>query len=182
MKNTSFILVVGLLALGVMARFVPHAANFTPIGAIALFGGLYLPRRWAVVLPLAALFASDLIIGFYSFKMMAAVYASFALMAGIGLLVRRRKNFATVAAGTLAGSLAFFLITNAAVWAFGTMYPSTLGGLMASYTNALPFFRNSLAGDIFYVAVLVGGMEAVRAWVASRAPKLATKRAIALRN
>lgn len=156
-----------LLILGITCRFLPHPANFAPIAALALFGGLYLPKKWAVVLPLTAMLASDLFIGFYTWQIMVAVYLSFALMAGIGLLVRQNKKFHTILGGTLLGSILFFVLTNGSVWAFGTMYAHNFSGLIQSYYMALPFFRNSLLGDIFYTTVFVGGYELVL-WLSTR--------------
>lgn len=169
-----------LVALGFVARLLPHPPNFAPIGAVAIFSGLYLPRRFAILLPITAMLASDFLIGFYSFPIMLSVYGSFALMGAIGLLVRRRKTFPTVVAGTLVGSVAFFLITNAAVWAFGTMYPHSAGGLLQSYAMAIPFFRNSLLGDLFYTGVLAGSMEWIVAHVMIR--KLGIKKRFAERT
>ncbi len=148
-------IVIILIALGMTARLFPHPANFAPIGAIALFGGLYLPKRLSIFVPLLALGISDLFIGLYHPLMMFAVYGSFALMGYIGILARAKKNPSTIIAGTLVGSIIFFLVTNAAVWAFGTMYPATLNGLFESYTMALPFFRNSLLADFFFTGILV---------------------------
>lgn len=156
---------VVLIILGIAARFLPHPANFAPIGAIAIFSGLYLPRRWAVVLPLAAMFFSDLFIGFYSWQIMLSVYLSLVIMALIGLVVRRKKNVATVLGGTILGSVAFYLITNFSVWAFGSMYAHNLSGLAQSYIMAIPFFRNSLLGDLFYTGVLAGAYEASLAFI-----------------
>ena len=107
---------------------------------------------------------------------MLAVYFSFALMGVIGLYVRRHKNFARVVGGALLGSILFFLITNWAVWAFGAMYPLTLTGLLESYTMAIPFFRNSLLGDLFYVGILVGSMEVLLAWAKKRHGQLLSER------
>ncbi len=149
-----------LITLGIAARFLPHPANFAPIGAIAIFSGIYLPKKWAIVLPLAAMFFSDLFIGFYSWPIMLSVYVSFAIMGLIGLLVRKNKRLATVLGGTILGSVIFYLLTNAAVWAFGSLYPPTAAGLLQSYYLAIPFFRNSLLGDLFYTGVLVGAYEA----------------------
>lgn len=157
-KYTPYI-VGALILLGFAARLLPHPANVAPIGAIALFGGLYLPKRFAILAPLAGLLLSDAIIGFYSIPMMVSVYGSFIIMGLFGLWARKKKNVARVVGGTLMGSIAFFLVTNAAVWLFGTMYSPSLSGLMQSYTMALPFFRNSLIGDFFFVGVLVGGYE-----------------------
>ncbi|MEK7083951.1 MAG: DUF6580 family putative transport protein [Patescibacteria group bacterium] len=150
-----------LITLGVASRLLDHPANVAPIGAIAIFGALYLPRRFALVLPLAALFLSDIIIGFYTPLTMASVYGSFLLMGGIGLWIRKNKSFSRVIGGTILGSFLFFLITNWAVWAFDGMYPLTFAGLLESYAMAIPFFRNSLIGDLFFTGVLVGSMETI---------------------
>jgi hypothetical protein len=154
-----------LITLGIAARFLPHPANFAPIGAIAIFSGIYLPKRWAIVLPLAAMIFSDLFIGFYSWPIMLSVYAGFIIMGLIGLAVRRNKKLSTVLGGTVLGSVMFYLITNAAVWAFGSLYPHTAAGLLQSYYMAIPFFRNSLLGDLFYTGALVGAYEASLAFL-----------------
>ncbi len=151
-----------LIALGVSARLLPHPANFAPIAAIALFSGLYLPKRFAIIVPAAALLLSDIVLGFYTWQVVVSVYACFALTGIMGLYLAKQKNFATIALGTILASVIFFLVTNWAVWAFGTMYPHTTSGLMQSYIMALPFFRNSLLGDIFYTTVLVGSMELIQ--------------------
>ncbi len=149
-----------LITLGIAARFLPHPANFAPIGAIAIFSGLYLPKKWAIVLPLAAMLFSDIFIGFYSLPIMLSVYAGLALTALIGLWVRRNKKVGTILGGTILGSVIFYLATNGAVWAFGSLYAHNFAGLMQSYIMAIPFFRNSLLGDLFYTGVLVGAYEA----------------------
>lgn len=149
-----------LITLGLAARFLPHPANFAPIGAIAIFSGLYLPKKWAVVLPLAAMFFSDIFLGFYAWRIMFSVYGSFVIMGLIGLWVRKNKKLSTVLGGTILGSVIFYLVTNGAVWAFGSLYSHNLAGLLQSYIMAIPFFRNSLLGDLFYTGVLVGAYEA----------------------
>ena len=156
-----YIPVILLIILGISCRFLPHPANFAPIGAIAIFGALYLPKKWAYTLPLAAMLISDLFIGFYSPFIMITVYAAFLLTVLIGFKIKESKKFGNILAGTLTGSIIFFLTTNAAVWAFGTMYTKNLSGLISSYYMALPFFRNSTLGDLFYVGILVGGMELI---------------------
>ncbi len=104
---------------------------------------------------------SDLFIGFYGLPIMLSVYLSFTLMAVIGYTTQE-KGWKKIATGTVVGSTIFFLVTNWAVWAFGTMYPANLTGLFTSYFAALPFFRNQLMADIFYTTVLVGGYEYIR--------------------
>lgn len=143
-------------------RLVPHMPNFAPIGALALFGGAYLSKRHALILPLAAMFVSDIFIGFDSPVSRATVYGSFLLIGFIGLYLRKHKNFQTIVFAALSSSVIFFLITNFGVWAFGSLYPHTSAGLVACFTAAIPFFRNTLMGDLFYTAVFFGGYELVR--------------------
>ncbi len=152
-----------LIALGALARLLPHAPNFAPIAAIALFGGLYLPRKMFFI-PLAAMFLSDLVIGFYSWPIMATVYGCFAIAFLVGQVVKKQKNFRNIFGSTIFNSLLFFVLTNFAVWAFGTMYTHNLSGLATSYVAAIPFFRNTLLGDLTYVTLLVGGYEAIKYW------------------
>ncbi len=150
-----------LLILAVSTRFLPHPANFTAVGTIAMFGGLYLPRRFALIGPLIVMFVSDIFLGFYQPVIMAVVYASFVVMTSIGIWVRQNKKITTVLGGTILGSIIFYLLTNFAVWVFGTMYAHTWTGLMQCYYTALPFFKNTIAGDLTYVAALVGGYELI---------------------
>ncbi len=158
-KKLDYILVFFLIALGATARLFPHPANVAPIGAIALFAGLYLPRRLSLIVPLFAMFLSDLVIGFYSLPIMTAVYGSFLVSIAIARIMKRKKTIPFLIGGTTLGAIVFFLLTNAAVWAFGTMYSHSLSGLAHSYSRAIPFFRNSLVGDLFFVGLLIGGYE-----------------------
>lgn len=152
-------LAAALVILGASMRLLPHAANFAPIAAIALFGGVYLKRKYALMLPVAALLASDIIIGFDSIQSRLTVYGSFLLIGLIGLLVRKKKNIATVAGGAIGGSIVFYLITNFAYFYPPTMYTHDLSGVLSSYYFALPFFRNTLLGDLFYTGLLFGLYE-----------------------
>ncbi len=161
-KNQLIILIVLLTALGVYFRLAPHPANFTPLGALALISGVYLPKKWSVIFPLALLFFTDLFLGFYAWPVMLTVYACFALTALAGLYLRRKKNFLLVITSSLAMSLLFFLATNFAVWAASNWYPRSMDGLILSYTLAVPFFRNSLLGDLFFTGVLFGLLELAR--------------------
>ncbi|OGE76061.1 MAG: hypothetical protein A3C85_01935 [Candidatus Doudnabacteria bacterium RIFCSPHIGHO2_02_FULL_48_21] len=140
--------------------------NVEPIAAMALFGGAYLNRRFALVVPILAMVVSDYFIGFDSLESRLAVYGSFSLSGLLGLWVRKNKSFERVVAGTLAGSLAFYLITNL-VWLYTpAMYAHNWTGQAQSYLNALPFLRNTLVGDLFYVAVMFGSFELVRKYFA----------------
>lgn len=157
MYRPRFVVLVGLIFATAAARLVPHLPNFSPIAAFALFGGAqFAQKRVAFVVPLVALFLSDLVRG--SFSGMFAVYASFALIVGIGFWVRRHQRILPIAAAAFASSVVFFVITNFAVWAQGAWYPLTAAGLGACYVAAIPFFQNTVAGDLFYTAVLFGGL------------------------
>lgn len=151
-----------LIILAIATRFVPHPANFTAIGAIALFSGLYLSRRQALALPLIAMLISDIFIGFYSPYIMGSVYLGFALTVLLGQYLKNKIQFGNIVLGAVAGSTIFFLLTNTAVWAFGTMYTHNLFGLFQSYYMALPFWRNELLGNLFYSGVLIGGYEMIK--------------------
>jgi hypothetical protein len=146
-----------LVVAAALSRLIPHPMNFAPITAIALFGGMYFDRKYAPVLPLAALLLSDAVLGFYDGILW--VYGSFLLVVVIGIAVRSKKSIPVVAGSTLAGSVLFFIVTNFGVWQSGLFYPMTAEGLTACYAAAIPFFRNALAGDFFYVAVLFGAYE-----------------------
>src|SRR3989344_7928429 len=149
-----------IIGVAVLSRLLPHMPNFTPIGAMALFGGAYLDKRWAILLPLTAMFLSDVFIGFYSPIVMVSVYGSFVLTGLIGFWLRKRRNPRNVLFAALSSSILFFIVTNFAVWAAGS-YSRGLDGLLTSYIMALPFFRGTLFGDIFYTAVFFGGYELV---------------------
>jgi hypothetical protein len=104
---------------------------------------------------MAALFLSDLMLGFYPH--MQVVYGALALSVCLGWLLRRDRSPLRIAGATLAGAVVFFLLTNFDVWASGTLYPRTAAGLAACFTAALPFFQNTLAGDLFFSALMFGG-------------------------
>jgi hypothetical protein len=147
-----------LILFAAFSRLMPHPANFTPVAAIALFSGTYFNKKYMFILPVAAMFISDLILGFHS--TMIWVYGSFVLISFIGLWLRSRKKVGYVIGTALFSSILFFVLTNLGVWLTG-YYGLTFNGLIECYTMAIPFFRNSLTGDIFYVAVLFGIYELV---------------------
>ncbi len=160
MKSKIFtpkVLLVGSIILfAAIMRLVPHYPNFTPVAAIALFGGAHLGKRWlSFLIPLTALFISDLIIGFHGF--MLPVYASFILVVLLGNLLKNNIKIHTGAGASLAASTLFFLVTNFSVWLVAPYYPANFAGLMASYSAGLPFFYSGMLGDLFYSTVFFGG-------------------------
>lgn len=155
---------LALICVASFLRLVPHPPNFSPIAAIALFGAAVLPRMWAVIIPFAAMLLTDAAIGFHD--QMLAVYAAFAIVTAIGFFLKENRSVGRVALASVSGSLIFFVVTNLSVWAQGMMYPRTTDGLVACFVAAIPFFQNSLAGDLVYTAVLFGSWAAVRSALA----------------
>lgn len=180
MKRTTFYLITGFIIFAVLSRLLPHAYNFTPLGAIALFGMAYFKdKKWALIIPLAALWASDLILnnfryaeyydGFAWFSSGALfVYGAFAMIAVLGYYLLQKVSFSRVLGGAFGASVIFFVISNFGVWIGSPMYPLTAEGFIACYTAAIPFFHYTLAGDLIYCGVLFGGFE----FIVNRYPEL----------
>lgn len=161
-----------LIFLGAILRVIPHPANFAAISAIALFGGAYLNKKVALVLPLAAMIVSDFFIGFDSITSRLVIYAVFLMIGALGYLIRDRKSIGTVLGASLFASVLFFLITNLPFVHPNGLYPSTFAGTITSYANALPFFRNTLLGDLFYTSIFFGSYELINLWSRFRNSKL----------
>lgn len=156
-----FWLAFALVAFGVILRVTPHPWNFAPVGAIALFAGAHFERRaFGVLVPLLTMFLGDLFIGLHS--LMPVIYATYALIAVLGMLLKERRNSAAVVGGSvLAASVIFYVVTNFAVWMLGTTYAKTAAGLVTCYVAAIPFFGNTLASDALFTAILFGAFAAV---------------------
>jgi hypothetical protein len=140
--NNRNITILSLIVLAVITRLLPHPPNVAPIAGIALFGGSRFDNKWiGFGLPLLCMFITDLFLGFSSITMF--VYLSFMIISYIGI------NSKTISNGTILGSsLLFFLLTNFGVFLLG--YPHTIQGLLTCYTLALPFFVNTIIGDLFF--------------------------------
>jgi len=161
--------VIGIcfIVLGIALRFLPHPPNFSPIAAISIFSGAYLTRKVSLLLPLAILFLSDIFLGFYELPVMVSVYGCFLISVFLGKWLKHRKTFKNIIIISLSSSLVFFVITNFAVWAFTPWYSHSFEGLIRCFIMALPFFRNTLLGDLFYVFLFFGTYELVMRWVRS---------------
>ncbi|MGH7859086.1 MAG: DUF6580 family putative transport protein [Candidatus Binatia bacterium] len=168
--HARFVALTALILAAAASRLVPHPPNFTPIAAMALFGGAHFSdRRVALLVPLSAMLLSDLVLGLHG--LIPVVYACFAITVVIGFRLRWHRAALPVATAALASSTLFFLVTNLAVWAFGSVYPKTWAGLVACYVAAVPFFGNTLAGDAVYTAALFGAFAlAEKRLPALRAP------------
>jgi hypothetical protein len=158
MRNPRLTALVMMIVVVAATRLIPHPPNLTSVTALALFGGAYFSNRTlAFVVPLMALLVSDFIMGFYPH--MEVPYLGFVLIVCIGFQLRQRRTAPRIAGAALLSSLVFFVVTNFGVWAFDSLYPKTFPGLVACYAAAIPFFRNTLLGDLMYTAILFGGFQ-----------------------
>ena len=135
-------IVLLIIIFGVICRLIPHPPNFSPVTAIALFGGLnFSDKRIAFSIPLIILFLSDLILGISIINLF--VYTGFSIIVFLGTKIKSIK-FGNI----ILSSFIFFLISNFGVWIIG--YPKNIEGLILCYTMAIPFFGYSIAGDLFF--------------------------------
>ncbi len=146
---------VGMILFTAVTRLLPHPPSFTPVMAMALFGGAYLTsNRAAFAVPLLAMALSDLLIGLH--ELLLVVYICILLTTCLGIFLRTRKGVVAVSAAALGSSVLFFIVTNFGVWYLG-YYPPSVEGLIACYVAAIPYFKNMLFGTLGYSAVLFGG-------------------------
>jgi hypothetical protein len=163
------LLVVFAIATRVIFNYL-HVYNFNAVMAAGLFAGAYLgSRRIGLVIPFLALALTDAVIGFYDWKLMAVVYGSFAVAVLLGKFYAEDATLLRWIVSVLGGSLMFFVATNFAVWVFGdgSFYPHTLAGLSQCFTMGLPFYRNTMLGDLTWSTVLFGSYMIV----SSKLPK-----------
>ncbi|MGB3077301.1 MAG: DUF6580 family putative transport protein [Chitinophagales bacterium] len=162
--NSKFILLSVMILVAALSRLLTnqlHLWNFTPIAAIALFGAAHFTdKKFAFLIPMLAMLITDWIIGFH--PGMWDVYATLVLITFIGFTLRNNVKVVPVIGVSLISSLLFFTITNFAVWAGSTLYPHTWEGLTTCIEAGIPFFGNTVAGDLFYCGVLFGGYELIR--------------------
>ncbi len=158
---TSFILIAAVF------RFLPHAPNFTPLMAIALFSGVMFDnKKLAFLVPFSAMLVSDIFLGFHS--AMPAVYLSFGIMVYFGILISTKKSILQITLTSLSGAVVFFILTNFAVWLTFNIYTKDIAGLMLCYEAAIPFFRNTLISTMVFSYVLFGAYALTERFV----PKL----------
>jgi hypothetical protein len=159
-----------IIFLAVASRLIPHPANFSPLGAIALFGAAHFSKRWqAWFIPILATWLSDLFINnviyaqyypeftwFYSGFYWQ--YGAYLLIGLLGfLLYKKHISLGNVLGGAIGAGFIFFLVSNFGVWLSGTLYPKNLSGLIACYAAGIPFFKGTLMGNLFYTTTLFGG-------------------------
>jgi hypothetical protein len=171
MINIRFGVITLLILLVAVSRLIPHPPNFSPVGGMALFGAAYFAKRyWAFIVPIISMWISDLLLNnivygqyFDSFIWFYAgslfTYGAFALIVLLGMLTLKKVRIPSLVASALGASAIFFIVSNFGVWFSGTMYPKDLSGLVACYVAGIPFFQNTVFGDLFYSTVLFGAFE-----------------------
>ena len=159
MLNSRNLFILALIVLAAVLRVsgnLPY--NFTPVAAIALFGGAMLSNRTlGFIAPLAIMLVSDIFIGFHS--SMFAVYAALIGVVIIGQLVRKNPTMLRAFGGAIAGAVLFFLVTNAASWIVLPQYTKDLSGLINSYVAGVPFFRGTLMSDLLFTGIFFGSYK-----------------------
>jgi len=151
-------LALSLILIGILLRFAPHAPNFTPVAAIAIFSGLYLNKKYAFSVPLILMVISDFVLGMHD--VVIFTWGSFILTAFLGIWLKKYKNILGIISVSLISSLLFYIVSNLGVWLMG-WYPHNLSGLISCYTMALPFLRNFTLATVSYVVIFVGLYELV---------------------
>jgi hypothetical protein len=153
--------VVAFILINVLSRILPHLPNATSVGASAVFAGSKYGIKKAWVIILGSLLITDLLLGLH--PVMWATYGSFLTMAVIGQRFAKRTSPVRIILVLGFSSCLFFLLTNFAVWLnSASMYPKTVAGLIDCYVMGLPFFRNTILGDLFFGGVFFGGFELVK--------------------
>jgi len=174
------LIIVLFIFFAALSRLLPHPPNVTAVGAVALFGGAYLSARWvAVLIPIAAIWCSDVLLNNLVY---ASHYEGFVLFthnfwftAGamvlivlLGRFLLNKVSTLKVIGASLGASSIFFLISNFGVWAAGVSYPASFTGLLAAYAAGLPFFLNTLAGDLFFCGVIFGSYALYQNYLLSK--------------
>lgn len=170
--NSSFsylVILAVLIVLGVAGRLLPHPPNFTPMAAIALFAGfIFIKRYMAVVAVISTMLLCDyfafgsLSASWFGSKSMFVVYIALLFPIVFKNFLQKKLGVLRIFGAALASSSVFFLATNFAVWAFSPMYEKTFEGLVLCYTMAIPFFQNTVAGDLVWSGAIFGTYFALR--------------------
>jgi hypothetical protein len=185
MNNKGYVLMSAILVTlaGALMRFIPHPINFAPIGAMALFGGMTIrDKKYGLLLPIAALFISDLLFEFFTATpgfyggVQYFVYGAILLITYLASFVKK-ATVGNIVLACVWSALLFFVLSNFGVWASGTFYPKTWSGLVACYTAAIPFYSqdffgnmalNTLWSNLFFSGILFGAFALVKQVIPAR--------------
>ena len=156
-----------LIIILAFSRLIPHMPNFSPLGAICLFGAANFHRKWqAVFVPIFATWISDLYLNNYVYNQGQEdfiwfyqgfywQYISYVIIALLGMILFKNKiNSSKILGGAIGAGLLFFFISNLGVWVIGEMYPKSFFGLINCYIAGLPFIKGTLIGNLFYTPIM----------------------------
>lgn len=169
--NLRFGVITLIVLFAALSRLIPHPSNFAPIGAMALFGAAYYSKRYiAFLVPILAMWISDLILNnvvygsyfdhfvwFYNGSIFT--YGAFALIVVLGLFSLKKIRISNLLFSALSASVVFFAVSNFGVWLTSGLYPHTFSGLTACYAAGVPFFHNTIMGDLVYTGAMFGLFE-----------------------
>ncbi|MXV51950.1 hypothetical protein GS399_13285 [Pedobacter sp. HMF7647] len=175
-RNSLLILIIlaaGALRLVDLGKFSTWA-NFTPVGAIAMFGGTYFQNKWkAYVFPLITLMATDWIISYayfgkveFFYSGFLFVYLAFAAMVYVGSLIKKVNAIEVISASIICVVI-HWLISDIQPWLFEAMYPKTFAGYIQCLVAAIPFERNLMLGNLVFGGLMYGGFELAKTKVHS---------------
>lgn len=172
MNNKSFsknYIVLIFIAIAALSRMFPHMHNFSPLGAISLFGAAYFTRKWqAIIIPLAATWLSDLFlnnfvyansgssVNWFYYQGFYWQYIAYLLITFAGFFIFKKINVNTVLAGALCSTFIFFIVSNFGAWASTNLYTHTFEGLLSCYIAAIPFIKGTIMSDLLYTSILFG--------------------------
>ncbi len=166
-----FSVITLMIVVAAFSRLLPHPPNFAPIGAMALFGAAYFSKKYiALLIPILSMWLSDLVInntiyaqyfdGFtFFYQGFYWTYMAFIFIGVLGFILLKKPKPQNIIIASLSASIIFFIVSNFGVWASGTMYPNNFSGLITCYAAGLPFFKNTLIGDLVYTSILFGLFE-----------------------
>jgi len=155
-------LALTLIALGAIARVVPHPWNFAPVGGISLFAGARLRGWQAYTLPIVLMAITDPLVGGYS-RATPFIYLSFLINVWMGSKLRRSENWMKIGSAAVLSSLQFFALSNFGTW-LGFGFAHTWAGFLGCYTLAIPFYPRTLLSDLLSTGILFG----LHAWLSRK--------------
>ena len=173
-KDKSIVVAVALVFVGAFTRLLDHLPNFSPMEAIALFGGAYLTSKLAAYLvPLVAIFLSDLVLNntimrpFFSDKEGLVIFDGYMIYNIIGMVaivaiarvLLKKVSAGKVLGGSLIASSVFFVVTNIGSWLSLPIYSKDVSGLVTAMTAGIPFFNTSWISTLLFSCVLFGTFE-----------------------
>jgi hypothetical protein len=162
---------VSVGALATLVRLGRHPANFSPVGALGLFGGARLRAWLAYAVPLGMMILTDfglwLLTG-YDYKYAPwhisrlYVYPAFMIYVLLGRALIRNRSFWWIGVASLVGSLQFFIVTNFFTWLMQPLqalpesyrYSRDLSGLLSCFVAAIPFYQSDAHFDVYHFFIV----------------------------